>query len=138
MKIEEIMTTTFATVRSNLTIQEAARKMRDRNIDCLVVIEGGEPIGIVTDRDLCCRAVADRIDPSRATVREFMTSKVAFCFGDQDIVDGAHLMEKQHIRRLAVLDRANRMLGLVSVDDIARCSYFLAGQILERSAVTAH
>lgn len=135
MKIEEIMTATLETIRADLTLQEAARKMRDRKIGCLAVVDAGGLIGIITDRDVCCRAVAEGIDPTHATVREFMTRDVAYCFGDQELADGAHLMESKKIRRLAVLDREKHMLGLVSVDDIARGSYFLAGQVLERSAV---
>lgn len=138
MRIEQVMTSTLVTLGANLTLQDAARKMRERNIGCLAVVEGDKLIGMITDRDICCRAVAEGIDPAKATVRDFMTKDVAYCFGDQDVVDGAHLMEEKHIRRLAVLDRQNQMLGLVSVDDIARCSYFLAGQILERGAVDVH
>lgn len=138
MKIEEIMTANLLTVGASLTLRDAAGKMRDRNVGCLGVVDGERLIGIITDRDICCRAVAEGVDPARATVRDFMTRDVAYCFGDQDVVDGAHLMEARQIRRLAVLDRRNHMLGLVSVDDIARCSYFLAGQILERSAADMH
>lgn len=138
MKIEEIMTANLLTVEASLALRDAAARMRDRNVGCLGVVEGDRLVGIITDRDICCRAVAEGADPARATVRDFMTRDVAYCFGDEDIVDGAHLMEARQIRRLAVLDRSHHMLGLVSVDDIARCSYFLAGQILERSAAGVH
>lgn len=137
MQVKEIMTSKMESTSPDLSIQGAARRMRDLQIGSLPVWENGKLIGIVTDRDICCRAIADDLDPSKTTVREIMTHEVAFCFGDDDIANAAHLMEGKHLRRLAVLNHDKTMAGFLSVDDLARYSHQLAGEVLE-AAKPAH
>lgn len=130
MQVREIMTPDVELVSPALTIQEAARIMRDSNIGSLPVGEDDRLTGMVTDRDIACRAVADGRDPAKTKVRDVVSGEIACCFDDQDVADAAVLMAKLGIRRLAVLDRMNKMVGLVSVDDVARCSHGLAGEVL--------
>lgn len=138
MQIQDIMTSKIETVSPGLSLTEAARKMRDLNIGSLAVTENGKLTGMITDRDICCRAVADCLDPEETRVREIMTTDVAYCFSDQDLAEAAHLMEDRHIRRLAVLSRTKQMVGFLSVEDLARGSHDLAGEVLEAAAPTAH
>lgn len=136
MQVKEIMTPSMDAVEPGLSLQEAARKMRDINIGSLAVWEKGELLGMVTDRDICCRAVAEGRDAARTTVREIMTRDVTCCFSDDDIADAAQLMERKHVRRLAVLNRDRTMAGFLSVDDLAHHSYQLAGYVLDAARAT--
>ena len=136
MLVKEIMTPSMDAVAPDRTLQEAARRMRDINIGSLPVWEKGEMLGMITDRDICCRAVAEGRDPARTTVREVMSREVASCFSDDDIADAAQLMERNHIRRLAVLNHDRTMAGFLSVDDLAHYSHQLAGYVLDAARAT--
>lgn len=136
MLVKDIMTPRMEFVGPGLSLQEAARKMRDVNIGSLPVWENGQLLGMVTDRDICCRGVADGRDAAQTTVREIMSRDVTCCFGDDEIADAARLMEGKHIRRLAVLNRDRTMAGFLSVDDLAHHSYQLAGYVLEAARPT--
>jgi CBS domain-containing protein len=136
MLIKEIMTPSMDSVGPGLSLQETARKMRDINIGSLPVWEKGELLGMITDRDICCRAVAEGRDPARTTVREVMSRDVSCCFSDDDIADAAQLMERKHIRRLAVLNRDRTMAGFLSVDDLAHHSHKLGGYVLDAARAT--
>lgn len=134
MLVKEIMSPKVETVGPDLSLQESARKMREMNVGSLPVWENSKLVGMITDRDISCRAVADGRDPATTKVREIMTKDITHCFDDQDCTDAAHLMEEKHIRRLAVLNRDNAMVGFLSVDDLARCSHDLAGAVLEEAS----
>ncbi len=138
MQIQEIMRSRIETVSPSITLQEAARKMCDLNIGSLAVEDGGDLIGMVTDRDICCRAVAEGRSPTTTKVSEIMTADVAYCFEDEDITDAAQQMEHKRIRRLAVLNRRKQMVGFVSVDDLAHYSHDLAGEVLEHASPQSH
>jgi predicted transcriptional regulator len=125
-------------VAPDLSLQECARKMRDLNIGSLPVAEKGKMVGMITDRDICCRAVADGRDLAKTTAADIMSKDVSWCFDDQDCADAAHLMEDKHIRRLTVLNREKAPVGLLSIVDLARCSRDLAGGVLVAASGTAH
>ena len=134
MKIQEIMSSKVEIISPDSTIKDAARIMHDQHIGSLPVInESGKLLGIITDRDICCKVVATGRDAGWTKVHEVMHKDVATCFDDQDINDAAALMAEQHVRRLAVLSRNNNMSGFLSVDDLARGSHDLAGTVLEAS-----
>lgn len=137
MKVQDIMTTKIESIIPILSLREAAQKMRDLNIGSLAVWENDQMIGIITDRDICCRAVSEGLDVETTSVREIMSKEITYCFNDQDISDAAHLMEDNRIRRLAVLTRDNSMAGFISVDDLAHASHDLAGEVLD-AASPAH
>ena len=131
MLVKDIMTPRMESVGPGLSLQETARKMRDIHIGSLPVWENGQLLGMVTDRDICCRAVAEGRDPAQTTVREIMSRDVTCCFGDDEIAEAVRLMEGKRIRRLAVLNRDRTMAGFLSVDDLAHHSYQLAGEVLD-------
>ncbi len=137
MKIRDIMTPRIETISPEATTKEAARKMHDLHIGSLAVTEGGRLVGIITDRDICCRVVATGRDAVMTKVKDVMVKNVTTCFDDQDISDAAHLMADHHIRRLAVLKRDNSMAGFLSVDDLAHGSHELASTVLE-AAMPVH
>lgn len=134
MKISEIMSPKVESISPDSTVKEAARKMHDLHIGSLPVVDNGQLVGIVTDRDICCRVVATGRDAVMTNVDEIMIKDVTTCFDDQDITDAAHLMADHHIRRLAVLSRDNSMVGFLSVEDLARSSHDLASNVLEAAA----
>ncbi len=131
MKVQEIMTTTVESIAPDKTLRQAARRMSDLGVGSLPVMQDGRLLGIITDRDISCFAVAMGRDPNSTEVQKAMTREVTTCFDDQDIADAAQPMSERHIRRLAVLDHDNRVRGLLSVDDLARVSHDLAGGVLQ-------
>ncbi len=131
MIVQDIMTSKVESVSPELSVQQTARKMREMNIGSMPVLENGKLIGMITDRDICCRVVGEGREPASTKVREIMSTDVSYCFKDQNASDAAQLMEDMHIRRLAVLNRDKTMAGFLSVDDLARHSHELAGEVLE-------
>jgi CBS domain-containing protein len=119
-------------------VRDCARKMDQIGVGLLPVADRGKLVGVVTDRDICCSVVARDRDPETVTVREIMTAEVASCFEEQDCTEAACLMEDKRVRRLPVVNRQQAMTGLLSIDDLARCSHDLAGQVLEAAAPWPH
>jgi CBS domain-containing protein len=107
--------------------------MRSLDVGVLPVCDGDRLVGMLTDRDLTIRAVAEGRDPKITTVEEVMTPEVAYCFEDQDIEEAERVMEKHQIRRLPVLNREKRLVGIVSLGDFAtKDDETRAGETLER------
>ncbi|MDH5633460.1 MAG: CBS domain-containing protein [Gammaproteobacteria bacterium] len=137
MKVQEIMTAKVESIKSTATLRQAARTMKDLNIGSLLIIEDDQLLGIITDRDISCFAIAMGHDLNSTPVSKVMTREVTTCFDDADISEAARLMEDQKVRRLAVLRHDNSMAGFLSVDDLARYSHELAGEVL-KAAGSAH
>ena len=119
MQLKEVMTPEVEVIQPEATLQQAAAKMRRLNIGPLPVCDGDRLIGMLTDRDITVRAVAEGCDPNTTTVREAMTPDIAYCFDDQDVQDAVQLMERYQIRRLPILNRDKRLVGMVSLGDLA-------------------
>jgi CBS domain-containing protein len=113
------MTRDCECIAPDSTLQEAACRMKELNVGPLPVCADDRLAGMVTDRDIVLRAVAEGCDPKTARVRDVMTPHVAYCFEDQEVEDAARLMKDRQIRRLVVLDRDRRLIGIVSLGDIA-------------------
>lgn len=138
MLVKDVMSAHLETINPSTTIQECASKMDQGGIGALPVWEDGQPIGVVTDRDICCRVVGAGKDPAKTPVRAIMTKVVNCCFEDQDCEEAVRLMKDKGVRRLTVLNRTKTMVGILSVDDLARCSHDLAGEVLEAVAPWPH
>jgi len=119
MQVKEIMTRGVETILPDAPLQEAAEKMRALDIGPLLVCDSNRLVGLITDRDLAVRATAEGRDPYSTTVREVMSEDVVFTFEDDDVGHAAQMMEDKQIRRLAVLDRNKRLVGIVSLGDLA-------------------
>jgi CBS domain-containing protein len=119
MQIREIMTEAPEIVRSDATAMEAAEKMRELNVGALPVCDGERLRGVLTDRDIALRLVAEGLDASSTRVSEIMTPEVAYCFDDQTVEEAATLMEAEQIRRLPILNRDKRLVGMLSLGDLA-------------------
>ncbi len=139
-RVSTIMTPSSAWVGPRQTLQAAAQSMRGLNIGFLVVSEPPAGIiGVITDRDITVRATAQGRDPATTEVREAMTTNLVTCYDDETLEDAAWRMERHAVRRLVVLDRAGRLVGVLSVDDLARALGFerLAGQVLRETSEPA-
>ena len=119
MEIREIMTQGVEMVRPNISLQEAAKKMKALDIGLIPVCDGEKLKGMLTDRDITVRATAEGLNPTTTKVAEVMTTDVAYCFEDQDVEEAAGIMEAKQIRRIPILDRNKRLVGIISLGDLA-------------------
>jgi CBS domain-containing protein len=105
MQLKDIMSRDVEVMRPDATVQEASRRMRARNIRSVIVGDGNDFQGILTDRDITVRVAADGRNPTTTTVHEVMTPEILWCFDDADLSRAANFMKERPIRHLAVLDR---------------------------------
>jgi len=117
--IRQVMTRGVEAISAAATLEEAAKAMRTHNVGILPVLENEKLAGVITDRDIAVRAVSARMRPEMTRVRDIMTPKVIACYEDQDIKKASLLLENNLIHRLIVLDRIGKLVGLVSLSDIA-------------------
>lgn len=120
MQVREVMTADVDWVPPDTTVQDAARRMRDENIGVLPVGENDKLIGMVTDRDIVIRLLSEGRDVGSATVKDAMSEKLLYCFDDQSLEEVAENMGEHHVRRLPVVNRDKRLVGIISLEDIAR------------------
>lgn len=134
MKLSEIMTRDVVIMQPDDSLQSAAKRMRDRNIGFLPVCDGEELIGVISDRDITIRALADGMDVNIMLGRDLMTAPAIYCFDDQDVSEAAKVMEENQIRRLVVLSRDDkRLVGVISLGDLARNeSADRSGKVLQK------
>jgi CBS domain-containing protein len=140
MKIREVMTRAVETVRPDQTLQEAAAKMKSLDVGPIPVTEGDRLVGMLTDRDIVVRAVAEGRDSRTTKVRDAMTSDVVCCKEDDDVKDAAAKMKDRQIRRIVVVDAQQRVAGIVSLGDIAvdTSDEKMSGQVLEEVSKPSH
>ena len=136
MQLRDVMTQPPQYVTPTTPIGEAASMMRTKDIGMLLVAENDRLVGTVTDRDIVIRGIAEGLDPRFAKTRDVMTKDALYCFDDQDTSDAAQVMEDKQIRRLAILDRNKRLVGVVSLGDLAVRSddEALSGEVMKRVA----
>jgi len=119
MKISEIMTKEPKYIGLNQSLQEAARMLRDLDIGMIPVGDGVKLKGMLTDRDIVVRVVAEGIDPKNISIPEVMTPEVIYTYEDEDVEEAAKIMEEKQIRRLIILNREKDMVGIVAMADLA-------------------
>ena len=120
MQVKDIMTSRAECTSPTTTLREAAQRMRDLDVGPLPVCGDDDRLaGMITDRDITVRAVAEGLDTNTALVRDVMTPNIIYCYEDQAVSDAAHMMEQNQIRRLVVLNRDKRMVGILSLGDLA-------------------
>lgn len=119
MKISEVMTPDVEVVRPDDTLRRAAQMMADIDAGVLPVCDGEHLVGMVTDRDITVRAVATGCDSERTPVRDVMSGELRYCFEDDDAEAVSRKMAGWHVRRLPVLDEDKRLVGIVSLGDLA-------------------
>lgn len=137
MKVRDAMHAGVTWVDPDTGVAELARMMRDEDIGSIPIGENDRLVGMVTDRDIAIKALADGQDIDSITARDVMSSPILYCRTEQDLDDAARLMESRQVRRLPVLDENKRMVGMLSLGDIASiANHELSGEIAE--AVAEH
>ena len=119
MKISELMTPDVELVQPDDTLHTAARMMADLDTGALPVGENDKLAGMITDRDITIRAVAEGRDPDQTKVRDAMSEHIRFCFEDEDTREVGRKMSEWAVRRLPVLNRDKRLVGIISLGDLA-------------------
>ena len=140
MKVNEIITRNPEVVHPESPLIAAAQKMNSLDIGMLPICDEGRLVGMITDRDITVRGVAQGHDPKTTRVEQVMTPDVIYCFEDEDVKDVAKKMEEKQVRRLPVLNREKRLVGIVSLGDLAvrTGKEKLAGEVLERVSEPGH
>lgn len=133
-KMKDIMTRDPKVISPTSTVQEAAKIMKDHNFGVLPVCDGKRLSGMITDRDIVTKVVAEGGNPIEVTVQQAMTSPIVYCFEDQEVEEAARMMETMQIRRLVVLDRDKLLVGIISLGDIALKAGqgYLANEVLTK------
>ena len=119
MLVNEVMTRGCKYCSSSDNLVTAAKLMASEDIGVVPVAENEKLIGMVTDRDIAIRGVAADVDVAKANVSELMTDKVYYCYDDQSCSEAAANMADLQVRRLPVVDREKRLVGIVSIGDLA-------------------
>jgi CBS domain-containing protein len=135
MKIREVMTKGVECLKPADNLAYAAERMRKLDVGSLPVCgDEDKLVGMITDRDITIRATASACDANTTPVRDVMTPNIVYCFEDQSVEDAATIMEGKQIRRLVVLNRDKRLVGIVSLGDLAvrAADDRLSGEALER------
>jgi CBS domain-containing protein len=116
--VKDAMTPGIVTISPDMSLVVAARRMRDADVRCLPVVEAKRLIGMITEWDLVVRGLADEQHAGASTVREAMSLGPLFCFVDQTLEEARAIMEANRIKRLPVMDRRRRLVGILSRGDI--------------------
>lgn len=133
-KLKDIMTPHVDVIAPNAIAEEAATQMKDLNVGAIPVCDGEKLVGMITDRDLVVRVMAERRDPKTTRVTEAMSSDILFCYEDDDIEKASRVMAQHQIRRLPILSTEKKLVGIVSLGDLAvhGTDAHTSGDILEQ------
>jgi len=137
MKVKNAMHQGAEWVAPETTVAEVARKMKELDVGSIPVGENDKLIGMVTDRDITCRAVANGRDLSKLTARDVMTKGIVYCRDSEELDDALRIMESKKVRRLPVINEKKRMVGMLSFGDVSHAaSHELSGELM--ASVSAH
>lgn len=137
MKVKDAMHSGVTWVGPETKVTELAKRMRDEDIGSIPIGENDRLVGMVTDRDIAIKGVADGRDIASLTARDVMSGPVLYCRADQDLDDAIDYMESRKVRRLPVIDADKRMVGMLSLGDVAAAAKRQAtGEMAQ--AVSAH
>jgi CBS domain-containing protein len=138
MKVKDVMHKGVDWVSPDTPVTELAKLMREHDIGAIPIGENDRLIGMVTDRDIVCKGLAqDSFDASRTTARDVMTPGIHCCRDDDDLAKAVRHMEKLQVRRLPVINKSRRMIGILSLGDISNSA---PGDLLSEcvKSVSAH
>lgn len=137
MKVKEAMHTGVEWVDPKTPLTQVARRMKELDIGSIPVGENDRLVGMVTDRDIACRAVANGKDIARLSAGDVMTKGIVYCTEGEDLDDALRIMEERKIRRLPVINDKKRLVGMLSLGDVSHAaSPALTGEVT--AAVSAH
>ena len=118
-RVSDVMTKQVVYLSSETTLDEAARVMKEADIGDVVVTDGASLAGLLTDRDIVVRAVAERADPSKTTIGSIITREVVMIEQHSSAGEAVSLMRERNIRRVLVCDSERKLVGIVSLGDLA-------------------
>ena len=118
--IRELMTQNPRTIEPTQPVQEAARIMRDEDAGVVPIVEGERLVGVITDRDIAIRVVAEGKDATQTAVRDAASTNLVTIDPQQDLDEALRLMAKHQVRRLPVVEEDGRLVGVVAQADVAR------------------
>jgi len=137
MKVKDVMHRGVTWVEPGTSIKDVARMMRDDDIGSVPVGENDRLVGIVTDRDIICRGIADGADIATLTAGDVMSKPIIYCRAEDDLEQAVRIMEKNKIRRLPVIDNDKRLTGMLALGDISAIGgEEMAGEVMR--SVSAH
>jgi CBS domain-containing protein len=137
MKVKDAMHKGAEWLDPATPLVEVAKKMRDLDIGCVPIGENDRLVGMVTDRDITCRAVAKGADCTKLTARDVMSKEIVYCRDSENLEDAIRIMEDKKIRRLPVINDKKRLVGMLSLGDVSHAlSRELTGEVC--AAVSAH
>lgn len=122
MKVKDAMHAGVTWVEPDTHVKDLARMMRDEDIGSIPVGENDRLVGMVTDRDIVCKGLANGKDLDSLTARDVMSGPIVYCRAEEDVEDAVRIMEEHEIRRLPVINENKRMVGMLSMGDIADCA----------------
>jgi CBS domain-containing protein len=131
MKVRELMTTDITTAELGTTLEEIATIMRHEDVGAVPIVDDDEVVGIVTDRDIVVRCVAEGGDPGESTAEDVVTEGLVTVSADSDVQEAVELMSRHQIRRLPVV-REGRLEGMISLGDVAVKIADRKGQVLDQ------
>ena len=120
MQLRDVMSHDVEIIHPECSLVDAARKMKDFDAGPVLVGDDSEIIGMITDRDIATRAIAEGRDPNSTQVREIMTRGTVYCFEDEEIEEAVRIMRQRHLSRLLVVNRDRELAGVVALDAIDR------------------
>jgi CBS domain-containing protein len=137
MKVKDVMHTGATWVEPGTPVAELAKMMRDHDIGSIPIGEKDRLVGMVTDRDIVTRGLANGGDCAKLTARDVMTKPIIYCRTDEDVEDALRIMEKNKVRRLPVIDENKRLAGMLALGDICgRLSREMTGEVM--GSIAAH
>jgi len=136
MQARDIMSRNIRIIPTGTSLRAAAELMRQMDVGILPVSDKGRIVGMLSDRDIAVRAVAEGADPSATSAGEVMTESVISCYEDEDARSVAQLMSERGVRRVMVVNRKDEAVGIVSIDDLAMRpeTRALADEVIRRFA----
>jgi CBS domain-containing protein len=119
-QIKDVMSSDFKWMSADAPVSQVAQAMRDKDIGFMPLAQNDQLIGMITDRDITIRATAEGKDPQTTKAGEIMTAETLYCYDDQDVEEVCNNMGEVQVRRMPVVNRDKRLVGIVSMGDLAQ------------------
>jgi CBS domain-containing protein len=119
MKVQEIMSHDLVAASENETCFDVAKKMKEHDVGAIPIMEGDQLKGIITDRDIVVKCIAEGDDPKTSPVKKYMSAEPVTATPDMDVEEVSQLMSQKQIRRLPIVESGNKLVGMVSLGDLA-------------------
>jgi len=120
MQVNEAMSKNLITLSTESTVLKAAKTMISRNVSSIITMDGDEPKGIITMKDILARVIVKRKDPKSIKIKDVMSTPLITVNQNADVIESTRLAVKNRIRRLAVIDDDGKLVGIITSDDVAR------------------